>query len=166
MPQKSIHDTIERKARRAIFEHALFRVENAVILAGRSCWPFSCPTHCLALPWWGAWTWLALGLGAVALIVASALTDQNEPEKAVEQLFREEYNVNGMRDKALKEKLKHAEEYHVQIKQVLAGTEGRHPQRAAAPHHRPDLRLDRLHGAPGPAAGCLSWRPDHPGRPR
>ena len=33
MPRESIHDTIERQARRAIFEHALLRVENAVLLA-------------------------------------------------------------------------------------------------------------------------------------
>jgi 16S rRNA U1498 N3-methylase RsmE len=33
MPGESIHDTIERQARRAIFEHAILRVENAVLLA-------------------------------------------------------------------------------------------------------------------------------------
>jgi len=31
MSQESIHDTIERKARRAILEHAVIRVENAII---------------------------------------------------------------------------------------------------------------------------------------
>ena len=120
MPQESIHDTIERKARRAILEHAIIRVENAVILAGSILLAFFLPNPLPGVvPWWGAWTWLALGLGAVALIVASALADKNEREQAVEQLFREEYNVNGIRDKALKEKLKRAEEYHVQIKQAL-----------------------------------------------
>ena len=102
MPQESIHDTIERKARRAILEHAVVRVENAVILAGSILLAFFLPNPLPGvLPWWGAWTWLALGLGAVALLVASALADKNERESAVEQLFRETYNVNGIRDKAL-----------------------------------------------------------------
>lgn len=121
MTRESIHDSIERQARRAIIERALIRVENAVILAGAILLAFFLPDPLPnLLPWWGAWTWLALGVGAVALIVASALTDKQEAEKAIEQLFEQEYNVNGLRDRALKEKLKRAEEYHKQIKAVVS----------------------------------------------
>ena len=49
----------------------------------------------------------------------SALKDPQEREKAVERLFREKYNVNGLRDRSLKDKLKKAEDYHVQIKATV-----------------------------------------------
>ena len=90
MPQDSIHDSIERKARRAIFEHALFRIENAVILAGSILLAYFLPNPLPALlPWWNWWTWIVLGLLAVTAIVVSALTDQNEREQAVESLFQQ-----------------------------------------------------------------------------
>lgn len=117
MSRESIHDTIERQARRAIFEHAILRVENAVLLALAILLAFFLPNPLPALlPWWGAWTWLLAGLAGVALVSFSALKDPQERQKAVEQLFREKYNVNGLRDQALKAKLKKAEEYHQQIK--------------------------------------------------
>ncbi len=74
-----------------------------------------------ALPWWGAWTWLLLGAAGVAAMVFSSIKDPDEREKAVERLFREKYNVSGLRDRALKDKLKKAEDYHVQIKSAIKG---------------------------------------------
>lgn len=120
MPRESIHDTIERQARRAIFEHAILRVENALLLALAILLAFFLPNPLPELlPWWGAWTWLLLGLAGVALVTLSALKDPQEREKAVEQLFREKYSANGLRDRALKDKLKKAEEYHIQIKSTV-----------------------------------------------
>jgi hypothetical protein len=120
MPRESIHDTIERQARRAIFEHAILRVENAVLLALAILLAFFLPNPLPELlPWWGAWTWLLAGLAGVALVSFSALKDPQEREKAVERLFREKYNVNGLRDRALKDKLKKAEDYHQQIKATV-----------------------------------------------
>ncbi|MFZ2358891.1 MAG: hypothetical protein WA040_06070 [Anaerolineae bacterium] len=120
MPRESIHDTIERQARRAIFEHAILRAENAVLLALAILLAFFLPNPLPALlPWWGAWTWLLLGLAGVALVSFSALKDPQEREKAVERLFREKYNVNGLRDRPLRDKLKKAEDYHTQIKATI-----------------------------------------------
>lgn len=120
MPRESIHDTIERQARRAIFEHAILRVENAVLLALAILLAFFLPNPLPALlPWWGAWTWLLAGLAGVALVSFSALKDPQEREKAVERLFREKYNVNGLRDRPLRDKLKKAEDYHQQIKATV-----------------------------------------------
>ncbi len=122
MPRESIHDTIDRQARRAIFEHALIRVENAVILAGAILLAFFLPNPLPgALPWWGAWTWLLLGAAGVAAMAFSSVNDPEEREKAVERLFREKYNVTGLHDRALKEKLKKAEDYHIQIKAAMEG---------------------------------------------
>ncbi len=120
MPRESIHDTIERQAQRAIIEHAILRVENAVLLALAILLAFFLPNPLPALlPWWGAWTWLLLGLVGVALVSFSALKDPQEREKAVERLFREKYNINGLRDRTLRDKLKKAEEYHQQIKSTV-----------------------------------------------
>ena len=120
MPRESIHDTIERQARRAIFEHAILRVENAVLLALAILLAFFLPNPLPALlPWWGAWTWLLAGLAGVALVSFSALKDPQEREKAVELLFREKYNITGLRDRPLRDKLKKAEDYHQQIKATV-----------------------------------------------
>jgi hypothetical protein len=120
MPRESIHDTIERQARRAIFEHALIRVENAIILAGAILLAFFVPNPLpTLLPWWGAWTWLLLGVAGVAAILLSTLSDPQEREKAVERLFREKYNISGLRDRPLRDKLKKAEDYHQQIKATV-----------------------------------------------
>ncbi|MEI2690342.1 MAG: hypothetical protein V9H69_11785 [Anaerolineae bacterium] len=120
MSRESIHDTINRQARRAIFEHALICVENAVILAGAILLAFFLPNPLPgALPWWGAWTWLLLGAAGVAIMAFSSVNDPQEREKAVERLFREKYNVTGLHDRALKEKLKKAEDYHTQIKAAI-----------------------------------------------
>jgi hypothetical protein len=122
MPRESIRDTIDRQARRAIFEHALIRVENAVILAGAILLAFFLPNPLPgALPWWGAWTWLLLGAAGVAAMAFSSINDPEEREEAIERLFREKYNVTGLRDRALKEKLKKAEDYHTQIKAAIEG---------------------------------------------
>lgn len=122
MPRESIHDTIERQAQRAIFEHALIRVENAVILAGSILLAFFLPNPLPgALPWWGAWTWLLLGALGVAAMTFSGVKDPQEREKAVERLFREKYDVSGLRDRSLKEKMRKAEEYHLQIKAAIKG---------------------------------------------
>ncbi len=122
MPRESIDDTIERKAQRASFEHALIRAENAVILAGAILLAFFLPSPLPgALPWWGAWTWLLLGALGVAAMTFSGVKDPQEREKAVERLFREKYNVAGLHDRSLKEKLRKAEEYHVQIKAAIKG---------------------------------------------
>lgn len=122
MPAPSIHETIERKARRAILERAFFRLENAVVLAGAILLAFFLPRPLpTLLPWWGGWTWLLLGGLAVAALVVSTLTDRQEVAKAVEELFRQEYNIAGLRDRRLQEKLRRAQEYHEQIKQAVAG---------------------------------------------
>ncbi|MCS6844711.1 MAG: hypothetical protein NZ528_10395 [Caldilineales bacterium] len=121
MPAPSIHETIERRARRAILERAFFRLENAIILAGAILLAFFLP-HPLPtlLPWWGGWTWLLLGGLAVAALVASTLTDRQEVARAVEDLFRQEYNITSLRDRRLQEKLRRAQEYHEQIKEAVA----------------------------------------------
>ena len=121
MSRESIRETIERRARRAILENALFRTENAIIVAGVILLSFFLPSPFPSLaPWWNWWTWVLLGVIGIVLIVASTLSDQQEADKAVERLFQQEYNINGLRDKTLQEKLQRAEEYHQQIKEAVA----------------------------------------------
>jgi hypothetical protein len=120
MSRESIYDSLQRKARRALFEHALFRVENALIVAGTILLAFFLPNPVPnLLPWWDWWTWVLLGVAGVAAVVLSTLTDDKEAERAVEKLFVEDYSVTGIRDKALREKLRRGEEYHQQIKAAL-----------------------------------------------
>ena len=62
MPDQSISQKIERQARQAILEHALLRVENALIVAGVLLATYFVPQP---FPWWPAWGWAALGLSLI-----------------------------------------------------------------------------------------------------
>lgn len=120
MPGDSIHETVERQARRAVLEHAFIRPENAILLAGALLLAFFLPHPLPDLaPWWGAWTWLALGAAGVATVSFSAINDQDERDRAVDRLFHEKYDSGGLRDSRLKTKLGKAEDYHQQIKNTV-----------------------------------------------
>ncbi len=121
MARESIRETIERRARRAILEHAVLRTENAIIIAGVILLSFFLPRPLPTLaPWWDWWVWLVLGGVGVAAMIASTLTDEEEAAQAIDKLFRQEYNIDGLREKLLQDKLKRAQEYHEQIQEAVA----------------------------------------------
>ena len=80
MPDQSISQKIERQARQAILEHALLRVENALIVAGVLLATYFAPQP---FPWWPAWGWAALGLAGIAGLVVSSLTDPEHNRRTV-----------------------------------------------------------------------------------
>ena len=117
MAEDSILERIQRSARRAIIQNAVFRWESALTISGMILLSVFLPQPFFGWPWWG---WLAIGVVGEAGIILSSLTDVRERQRVVEALFRAEYNSGGLRDKALRDKLAEAEQYRQRIQDVLA----------------------------------------------
>jgi hypothetical protein len=111
--QNSFSDKLERRARRAIFWHALWRWESAVILAlTLVISAFLAMTALVGLfPW--LWTYIALGVGFLAemLIFVSSLTDEEDNARVVAAMLRDEYNPKRLRSMKLQAQLDKALEY-------------------------------------------------------
>jgi hypothetical protein len=111
--RNSFTDKLERRARRAIFWHALWRWESAVILAlTLVISSFLAMTALVGLfPW--LWTYIALGIGflAEALIFVSSLTDEEDNTRVVAAMLRDEYNPKRLRSMKLQAQLDKALEY-------------------------------------------------------
>jgi hypothetical protein len=118
MPAESIRANIERRARRAIIENALFRPESAIVIAGVILLTFFIPQP---FAFWPVWGWLALGAVAEILIVVTSLTDAATNERVVSALFREEFNPRAIRNKAVREKVERALEYQRRIEATVQG---------------------------------------------
>lgn len=115
----SIRRDIEEQAQKAILQRAVFRVENAVLIAGSlllaAFFPQPFPQ---SLPWFNWWTWLLLGgLGVVGVIV-SALRDPKERAEAVAEMFREQHNPALIKDKELRAKYERALEYYDRLQEI------------------------------------------------
>ena len=157
----SIHERMQQAAQKAMLQNAFFRWESALTVSGtilltvfyRQPFPF--------WPWWG---WLVLGLLGELFIVWSSLTDKDEQQRIVEALFREKYNSRASTTAKLRAKLSEAEQYHQRIRGVVEQQKSGILRDRHARDRRPGLRLDRQHGAPGPAHRCLPGRPGDPAR--
>ncbi len=110
---------LERRARRAIFWHAILRWESAVIIAltlvissflallsmvPGSSFPF-------------LWALVALGVGLLteAIIFYSSITDEEENAKVVTNLLRDQYKPKHLRSRKRKAQLNKALEYQALI---------------------------------------------------
>jgi len=121
MPDQSISQKIERQARQAILEHALLRVENALIVAGVLLATYFVPEP---FPWWPVWGWAALGLVGVAGLVVSSLTDPEHNRQVVADLFLQEFTTAGISDRAIKGKLDQALDYFRRIQAAVQTQKG------------------------------------------
>ncbi len=117
---KKFRDELERRAFRAMFSHALFRLESAFTIALTIIlvFLFSKP-----FPWWQWWYWLILGVVAEALIIWTSLTDVETGQKVVAEMFRQEFDVRTLRNKKLQEQLEKALEYRRRIDTLLQRSE-------------------------------------------
>lgn len=116
MAEDSIRDRIEQEAQKALLKNAVFRLESALMVGGSILATVFLPNVISWLPWW---LWPIVGVVGEAAVIWSSLTDKNEQQKVVESLFREKFNANGIRDRALRGKLAEAEQYRQRIQQVV-----------------------------------------------
>ncbi|NUQ38772.1 MAG: hypothetical protein HUU23_13455 [Caldilineales bacterium] len=117
----TIRREIEAKARKAIVNRAVFRLENALIIAGSlllaAFFPQPLPQ---TLPWFNAWPWLALGALGLGGMVWSTLSDPREAAQAVAEMFHEEHDPRLIKDRQLRAKYDRALEYYDRLQEVSA----------------------------------------------
>jgi type I restriction-modification system DNA methylase subunit len=106
------------KTRRALWSYAFFRIESALTLAGTLVLSALAASNVPWLP--GAWwMWLAAGLIAETFIVYSTVSDQTALKTTANQIFSEQFDVSGIRNKTLREKVSKALEYRSSIIQEI-----------------------------------------------
>ena len=108
-------DNLERRARRAIFWHALLRWESATVIALTLV--ISAFLALLTLASQGSfpafWTFIALAVGLVteAIILVSSITDEAEHARVVAALLRDQYQPKHLRSRKLRAQVNRALEY-------------------------------------------------------
>jgi len=117
----TIRREIEAKAQKAIVNRAVFRTENAIIIAGTLILAVFLPQPFpQSLPWFNWWTWLLLGGVGVAGMIVSTLQDPQEAAQAVAEMFREEHDARLIKDRNLRAKFDQAMAYYERLQQVAA----------------------------------------------
>jgi hypothetical protein len=102
---------LERRARRAILEHAVLRWESALVIALTIILSFV-----LADFWWLA---LILGLVAEGALVGFSLASPKQNARAIEALFKQQFNPRRLKDKTLQQRVDKALGYWGQIETTV-----------------------------------------------
>jgi hypothetical protein len=122
--RNSLPETLQRRARRAIFWHAIFRWESAVIIAlTLIVTAFAGLLGLIGVfPTW--WALVALGAGFLveALIFVSSLTDQEENARVVATMLRSQFEAKRLRSPKLRLQLQKALDYQGLIASTIQRT--------------------------------------------
>jgi len=117
----TIRSELQKKAQSVILQHAFFRWESAVVLAGTILLTALVVLLPQFFPAWMVWVWPPLGLLGLAAIVYSSLTDAETNARALQELFQEQFNPGQIKDRALREDVETALEYQRQIEAHVRG---------------------------------------------
>ncbi|MBC7254715.1 MAG: hypothetical protein H5T66_01235 [Chloroflexi bacterium] len=111
-------DDLQKRARRAILSHAIFRLESGLTIAMTLLLAWFLPRP---FAWWRGWYWLALGGIAWVLIVITSITDEASAQAALMQMLSEAPRPPRLRSPHYREKVEQALEYRQKIEQALFG---------------------------------------------
>ena len=113
-------------ARAALLSYALFRWESAVTLAMTLILVVFLPDPFRgAVPFWGWWIWIILGLLAEALIVGTTLTDRDVRARIASQLIRDRFDLDPISDHDLRQRVVKALDIRERMEVVLQHSPGR-----------------------------------------
>lgn len=117
-------DGLERRARRAIFWHAIMRWESAVIIALTLVVAALLGMAALVglAPQWWALAALGVGLALEAIIFVSSVTDEKENARIVAAMLRDEYSPKRLQTRQLQVQLNKALEYRGLIANTVRRT--------------------------------------------
>ncbi|MBN1873236.1 MAG: DUF3309 domain-containing protein [Anaerolineae bacterium] len=112
MSNNTIRSKVEKQARSAIIQYALFRWESAMVIGLTILLMFFLAQP---FPGWPIWGWPVLGgLGLVAIIVSS-LTDAEANARALQELYQAQFNPRKVLDPQLRREIEQALEYQQRI---------------------------------------------------
>ncbi|OGO20852.1 MAG: hypothetical protein A2Z14_11315 [Chloroflexi bacterium RBG_16_48_8] len=108
----SIRNQMTKETRGAIVQYALFRWENAVVLAGTIVLTGLMPKP---FPWWPIWGWPLLGLLGIGAIFYSSLTNEKKNAELLLRYFQERFDLKHIQQTELREEVELALEYQRRI---------------------------------------------------
>jgi hypothetical protein len=116
-----IRTEVQRQARNAVLQYAIFRWESAIIIAVTLLVYFLAPGP-FGLP---RELWLAVGVVGLGLIIYSSLTDVETNARVMLELFQEKLDPSRIKDKTLRKEVEEALEYQrrieMQVRRQRAG---------------------------------------------
>jgi hypothetical protein len=104
--------SLEKRARRAMLQHAFFRWESAVVIALTLLLTVFGSSIVELVP---SWAWLIGGLVAEAALVYSSYTDPETGRKVVAEMLRHEFRPERLQDDALQQQMEQALDYRSRI---------------------------------------------------
>jgi hypothetical protein len=117
-------ETLEKRVQQALFQHAFFRWESAVVISMTLLLTTvtAIPSLRHLVPLLPDLTWLATlisGTLAEILLVYSSLTDPETGRQVVANMLRDEFHPERLRDKQLQEQLNEAFDYRSRIEAAI-----------------------------------------------
>jgi hypothetical protein len=107
-----IRTEMTKEARRTIVQYAIFRWENAVVLAGTIVLTGLMPHP---FPWWPIWGWPLLGLLGIGAIFYSSLTNVKRNAQLLLEFYQEKFDLKVIEQPELREDIELALEYQRRI---------------------------------------------------
>jgi len=95
-----------------VLQYALFRWENAIIIAGAILLTWLVPTP---FPWWPAWAWFVFGLIGVGIIFVSSLTNVRANMQLLLDEFQGQFDLEQIKTVELRSNIETALEYQRRI---------------------------------------------------
>lgn len=108
----SFRSQTTKETRSAIVQYALFRWENAVVLAGTIVLTSFMPKP---FPWWPIWGWPLLGLLGIGAIFYSSLTNEKKNAEFLLKFFQDQFDLKTIQQVELREEVALALEYQRRI---------------------------------------------------
>lgn len=105
-----------------VVQYALFRWENAILLAG-TILLMAFVSH--PFPWWPVWGWPVLGLAGIVAIFLSSLTSATANARLLLKTFQEQFDPRGIRHPELRQRMASALEYQRRIEAQVRQRSGR-----------------------------------------
>ena len=109
---------LEKKARRAVRQHAFFRLESALVLAGTIVLTVLLPRPFSGWPWWG---WPLLGLIGFVALFYSSLSDAETNARILLEFYRQQFDPERIHDQALRQEVEVTLEYQRCIEEQMHG---------------------------------------------
>jgi len=104
-----------------VMQYALFRWENAVIIAGVILLSWLLPRP---FPWWPGWAWSVLGLVGVAVIFFSSLTNMRANMQLLLNEFQGQFDLDQLKNVELRQNVETALEYQRRIETNVRKQDG------------------------------------------
>ncbi|KPK11375.1 MAG: hypothetical protein AMJ56_06390 [Anaerolineae bacterium SG8_19] len=110
----NVRESLEKRAQKAMLQHAFFRWESAVVIALTLLLAVFGP-NISAVDFIPSWVWLLSGLVAEALLVYSSYSDPETGRQVVAQMLQDDFQPDRLNDKKLQRQVQEALDYRSRI---------------------------------------------------